>query len=274
MMKPTIPTFVRVFLPSLLLALSACNETTGQPVIAFTAQAGGVAGIAPSVPFITGSGYAVTLTMAQFHMGAVYLNQYNPESGAGSMPCVLDGIYVAEVFGPLDLDLLSPEMVAFPQAGTGTEALAHTAQIFLLEGDINDPDSSEPVLELAGTAQKGITQWPFTATVSIGENRLPQVSDVSEPGANPICAERIVTPIIPVGGAVTPTNNGQLSVRVDVRHMLDGVDFVYLTDGVSPTPAPPYVIPDQIGTTVSDQLFSGLRSDSNVYAISYDQGSN
>jgi hypothetical protein len=274
MMKRSIPTFVLVLVPSLLLALSACNETTGQPVISFTGQAGGIAGVAPSVPFLTGSGYAVTLTTAHFHMGAVYLNQYNPESGAGSTPCVLDGIYVAEVFGPLDLDLLSSEMVAFPQPGTGTEALAHTAQIFLLEGDINDPGSSEPVLELAGTAQKGITQWPFTATVTIGANRLPQVTDVSAPGANPICAERIVTPIIPVGGAITPTNGGQLSVHIDVRHMLDGVDFVYLTDGISPTPAPPYVIPDQIGTTVSDQLFSGLRSEANVYAISYDQGTN
>jgi hypothetical protein len=274
MMKRTVHTFVRVLLPSLLFALSACNDTTGQPIISFTGQAGGVAGIAPSVPFVTGSGYAVTLTTAKLHMGAVYLNQYNPESGAGTMPCVLDGIYVAQLFGPLDLDLLSPEMVAFPQAGSGIEALAYTAQIFLLEGDINDPDNDEPVLELAGTAQKGITQWPFSATVTIGANRLPQVNDVSEPGANPICAERIVTPIIPVGGAVTPTNGGQLSVRIDVRHMLDGVDFVYLTDGVSPPPAPPYVIPDQIGTTVSDQLFSGLRSDANVYAISYAQGSN
>jgi hypothetical protein len=272
MMKRTVHTFVRVLLP--LFALAACNDTTGQPIISFTGQAGGVAGIAPQVPFVTGSGYAVTLTTAKLHMGAVYLNQYNPESGAGTMPCVLDGIYVAQLFGPLDLDLLSPEMVAFPQAGSGTEALAHTAQIFLLEGDINDPDNDEPVLELAGTAQKGITLWPFSATVTIGANRLPQVNDVSEPGANPICAERIVTPIIPVGGAVTPTNGGQLSVRIDVRHMLDGVDFVYLTDGVSPPPAPPYVIPDQIGTTVSDQLFSGLRSDANVYAISYAQGSN
>jgi hypothetical protein len=253
------------------LALAACNDTTGQSIVSFTGRAGGAAFDA-TTPFTTGSGYTVTLTKAQFHLGAVYLNQYNPESGAGTMPCVLDGIYVAQLFGPVDLDLLSPSMVTFPQPGSGTEALAHTAQIFLLEGDINAPDSTEPVLELAGTAQKGTMSWPFSATVTIGENRLPQVNDVSEPGANPICAQRIVTPIEPVGGSITPTNGGELTLGVDVRHMLDGVDFVYLTDGDTPAPAPPYVIPDELGNTVSDQLFAGLRSEANVYAISYAQG--
>jgi hypothetical protein len=206
------------------------------------------------------------LDRATLHFGAVYLNQDNPLSGKGTSGCVLPGIYVGQIFGPLDLDLLSPSAIPFPANGEGTELAALTAEVWLLEGDINTPDSETHVLDVAGTASKNGMSWPFSATVTIGQNRMKPPPDVAMPGANPICAQRIVTPIVPIGGSLTPTNGGTLELRVDPRRMFDGVDFSLLT--ADPTAMPPYVIPDEPGG-ISDQLFGGLRADSGVYAISF-----
>jgi hypothetical protein len=200
------------------------------------------------------------------HFGAVYLNQANPLSGKGASGCILPGIYVGQIFGPLDLDLLSSSTKAFPTDGEGTELAALTAEVWLLEGDINTPDSETLVLDVAGTASKNGMSWPFSAMVTIGQNRMKPPPDAAMPGANPICAERIVTPIAPVGGQLTPTNGGTLELRVDPRHMFDGVDFSLLS--ADPAAMPPYVIPDAPGG-IGDQLFNGLRADSGVYVISF-----
>jgi hypothetical protein len=245
----------------LLPFLAACG-TTGSALVTFGGVAGGPNDLVAGQPFVTGAGYSVALSEARLHLGAIYLNQDNPLSGKGDSGCVLPGIYVAQIFGPLDLDLLSSTMVSFPNRGEGTETVALTAEVWLLEGDIDAPDSQTVVLDVAGTATRGTTQWPFTASVTIGQNRAKPAPNVAMPGANPICKQRIVTPIAPVGGSLTPTNGGQLSLRVDPRAMFDGVDFSLL-DG-----APPFVIPDALGG-ISDQLFNGLRSSTTVYSISF-----
>ena len=220
----------------------------------------------PGLAFTTGAGYALVLDRASLHLGAVYLNQSRPLSGAGETGCVLPGIYVGEVFGPLDLDLLSPALQPFPGVGEGTETAARTAEVWLLEGDIEQIDSDRTVLDVAGTATKGGVAWPFTAQVTLGRNRAVPPPNAAMPGANPICKLRIATPI---AVDLTPTDGGVLTLRVDVRHMFDGVEFSSATL-VSDVP-PAYVIPDEKGG-VGDQLLAGLRARAGVYDLTFKGG--
>jgi hypothetical protein len=248
---------------ALFTLLAACNGTTGSALVRFTGTAQAPEGIAADQPYQTGSGYSLVLHEARMHLGAVYLNQDNPLSGRGEVRCVLPGTYVGQIFGPLDLDLLSSAKIAFPNAGEGTQTRALTAEVWLLEGDIDAPDSQTPVLEVSGTASRGAEEWRFSATVTIGQNRMRAPPSAAMPGANPICQQRIVTPIVPVDGEITPTDGGQLSLVVDPRAMFEGVSFELL----GPSGAE-YTIPDELGG-VSDQLFGGLRANAGVYAIGY-----
>ena len=75
------------------------------------------------------------------------------------------------------------------------------------------------------------------------------------PGANPICLQRIVTPI-PVG--LTLRQGGTVDVRVDVRAMFDLIDFATLTPDASGT----YVIPDET-SGAGGELFNGVTAISN-----------
>jgi hypothetical protein len=246
-----------------LLAVSAaCSGTTGGALVAFDAQAGGAADVAPAQPFTSGAGFTIELERARLHVGAVYLNENVPLSGAGESSCVLPGIYVAQAFGPLDLDLLSPTVQPFPSRGAGSETLARTAEVWLLEGDIGRPDDQTVVLDVAGVAAKDGQRYPFRGVVTIGRNRERPSPSLATPGANPICRQRIVTPI---AVRMTPIDGGVLTLRVDARRMFDGVDFTLATadaEGV-------YVIPDEKGG-VSEQLFDGLRRNAGVYLFSFD----
>jgi len=246
------------------LTLAGCNGTTGNALVSFSGSAGGPADAAPGLTYTTGSGYALTLDRARLHLGAVYLNQNNPLSGAGETGCVLPGIYVGEVFGPLDLDLLSPTLVPFPGSGEGTQTTARTGEVWLLQGDIDQVDSQTVVFDVAGTATKDGTSWPFSAQVTIGQNRALAPPNLALPGANPICKQRIVTPI---AIDLTPTENGALVLRIDPRPMFDGVDFTLAMPDAS-TP-PHYVIPDEKGG-ISDQLFHGLRASAGVYDLRFE----
>ena len=243
--------------------LAACNGTTGSDLVTFTGSAGGASDVAPSLAFTTGSGWQVVLERAKLHVGAVYLNQNVAISGNADQPCVLPGIYVAQLFGPLDLDLLSPALVPFPGAGEGTETEAHTAEVWLLEGDINRATDGTVVLDVAGTATKDLATIPFSAAVTIGQNRASPPPNVAMPGANPICHRRIVTPI---EVDILPKNGGTLQLRVDPRALFDGVDFSRATQ-ISATP-PAYVIPDEQGG-IGGALLAGLHSAFGVYAFSW-----
>lgn len=251
------------FAISALAFVVGCKGTTGNAIVSFSGLAGGPADSSPGIPYLTGSGYQLTLERAQLHLGAVYLNQNNPLSGAGETGCVLPGVYVGEVFGPLDLDLLSPALVPFPGLGEGTQTSARTAEVWLLEGDIDQVDSQTVVFDVAGTATKGGSSWPFSAQVTIGQNRALSPSSLALPGANPICKQRIVTPI---AIDLTPTEGGALTLRIDPRPMFDGVDFSLATPDAG-TP-PHFVIPDEKGG-ISDQLFHGLRANAGVYDLHF-----
>lgn len=248
----------------LVLFVAGCGGTTGSGLVTFTARAGGPAGILAGGPleFDTGSGYHVSLTRARFHLGAVYLNMSVPSSGGPEEPCVLPGIYVAEAFGGIDLDLLSPDLLTFPTPGQGTVNRAVEADVWLTGGDINAADDTTPILQAAGTASKGTQTWPFSATVTIGTNRAVPVQNPAMPGSNPICRQRIAS-LIPVD--ILLTDGGTLDLRVDPRGMWNGVDFSSLTTSGNPHS---FVIPDQPGGA-GGALYKGVLSNSGVYQFTW-----
>jgi len=135
------------------------------------------------------------------HVGAIYLNQTVPSSGAQETSCVLPGIYVAEVFGPLDIDALSGDEQIFPFDGEGNAQAAKAAELWLTGGDtraprdVNDIGNAPVILDVAGTAEKAGASFPFEAQLDIGANRAIPSSDPAHRGSNPICKQRIVTPI-------------------------------------------------------------------------------
>ena len=113
-----------------ILAGAGCGDTTGSALVTFSAIASGPADATGGpLTFQSGFGARLTLTRARLHLGAVYLNQSVPPSGGTSTPCFSSGIYVAQVFGPVDVDLLSPSPVPFPTQGQGTQTAARSAEV-------------------------------------------------------------------------------------------------------------------------------------------------
>ncbi len=250
----------------LLCLTVGCNGTTGSGLVSFSTVAAGSGDITASVPFETGSGYRVQLSRANLHIAAIYLNESVPTSGAQESSCVLPGIYVAQAFGPVDLDLLSATPVPFPFVGEGTATHAATAEIWLAGGAIDDPDDPTVILDVAGAADKDGVVWPFSASVTIGNNRAIPVANPATPGANPICHQRIVTPILV---DLLPSDGGELSLKIDPRGMWNGVDFAALTAADQIAVAPPvYRIPDANGG-VGGSLYKGLVANAGVYAFTF-----
>jgi hypothetical protein len=243
----------------LSLLLAGCSGTTGSNLVSFQALAGGPADAASPLVFQTAIGYSVSLSRARLRIGAIYLNTSNPSSGSGATSCVLPGIYVAEAFGPVTVDLLSPALTAFPIHGEGTETLATTAEVWLTGGDVDAPIDPTVILDVGGTAERGGTSYPFQGSVTISSNRAIPVVSPALPGSNPICKQRIVTPI---AVQLTPTTGGALTLRIDPRGMFQTVDFAAANGGVIPdTNAGP-----------GAALFKGLLSNAGVYQFAWSQG--
>ncbi|HEY1587963.1 MAG TPA: hypothetical protein VGH63_19820, partial [Polyangia bacterium] len=245
---------------ALCAVAAGCSGTTGSGLVTFTARVGGPAD-APgggTLEFGSGTGYHVSLTTAQFHLGAVYLNLSVPASGGPQEPCILPGIYDGQAFGNcddggvcgIDLDLLSPALTTLPVPGEGTANPVIVAEVWLTSGDINAATDPNPVLIASGTATKGGQTFPFSATVTIGPNRQLPPPNQAMPGSNPICRQRIVSPIClnePTrdcrAAGFDLSDGGTLDVRVDPRSMFDNVDFALLTA----QPDGSFVIPDTLG---------------------------
>jgi len=252
---------MRVVVALLGLLVASCGDTTGGALVKFSAVAKGATGDGP-ISFATGSGAKVSLDKAHLHVGAVYLNQTVPTSGSAPESCISQGLYVGEVYGPLDVDLLSSAAQPFPNGGDGTTTQARTAEVWLTGGDINATDDNTVILDLEGTAQLDAGTLPFTATVTIAGNRLPAVTDPSLPSADPICRQRIVSPLLV---DLTPAAGGQLTLQIDSRRLLDSVDFS--TQWPADGGAPASTIPDD-PTGAGGGLFRGLHS-SAVYQFSW-----
>jgi len=218
----------------------ACVGTTGGELVDFPAAAAGAANATSPLLFdettIAGHTYHVTLTEASLHIGALYLDQALPVSGAGDLTCILPSTYTAEVLGTpldggaagLDVDLLSPTPQSFASGGHGTTTPSLAAQIWLTGGDVNAVEDDTPILVVQGTATDDANAtYPFQGTITISTNRIPTNQTT---GSNPPCRERIISPI-PTTTTVQTT--GGLLLRVDARQLFADVDFSALTQSGS-----------------------------------------
>ena len=257
--------FSWIALYPLLTACAGCVGTTGGDLFTFSAFAAGPedAEAAPggTYSFRSGREYNVSLTKAKLHIGAVYLNRSVPPPVA-TTTCALAGIYTAEVTTGLLVDVLSSTPQPFPAPGSGTSERAPTGEVWLHGGDVNDPSDTTVILDIEGTAEKGGVSYPFEGQVTISTNRVSPVEDVAQPGSNPICKQRIVTPI-PTD--IQPTTGGALLVRVNPRGWFGNVEFAAL-ERVSDAP-PLYRFADSSENPPSRNLYVGLRSGSEVYSF-------
>jgi hypothetical protein len=246
------------------LALGGCVGSTGGDLFELDAFARGHADA--SVPFVNGKGYTVTLSRAQVRVGALYLNRAEPTSVSSNTSCTLAGIYVAEVKSSLVVDALSPDPQPFPAGGEATADVARTGEVWLTGGDVNDPDDSAVILDVAGSAERDGASASFDGRLSIGENRVAPAPS-GEPGLRPICKERIVSPIVVDAAAA---RGERLVLSVDPRSMFANVDFSELVPGDDGTlhfdddPA--------TATPASANLYIGLRATSGVYGFAFEPG--
>jgi hypothetical protein len=214
--------------------------------------------------FATGRGYQITLTRAKVQVGAVYLNKAVPISGAQATSCVLPGVYVAQVTSGLDIDALSPALQPFPAQGEAIEARAIAGEVWLTGGDVNAAEDATVILDVAGTAEKQGIAYPFEGKLTIGANRLGPINDPSQPGAHPICKERIVSPI-PLHLDVRA--GGSLLVRVDPRGLFRNVEFSELEKA---TDSPLlYRFSDATEGQPNVNLYGALESREGTYALSW-----
>ena len=258
-----------VFLAALAAPLSACVGTTGSDMFTFDAAAAGPEGAIAGQPytFTSGRGYEVSLTHATLRVGAVYLNRAVPVSGAQATNCILPGTYVAQVTEGLVVDLLSPDPQPFPVKGEATETPARVGEVWLMHEDVAiDEDNRDPILEVAGTATRDGQVFPFEGRITIGANRVPPIANPALPSAQPLCKERIVSPILL---QFTPRAGGSLLLRIDPRGLFGNVDFAKLDP---PTTGSTYEFADTSVPGPSANLYLGLQSRTGVYAFSWVEG--
>jgi hypothetical protein len=232
----------------LLVSLGACVGTTGGEVVTFAAVAAGPPEAVDGQPFefANDRGWHISLTSASLHVGAVYLNQSVPVSGAQNTSCILPGTYVAQVTTGIDVNLLSPAEQPFPKPGTGVAIPALAGQLWLAGGDIDTVDDSTPILHVEGTAEKGGASFPFTGSITIGANRA--ASQFS--GGSRICKQRIVSPI---AASLEPRAGGRLRIVVDPRLLFVNVDFTAPATGA-------YTFPDDSSDQPSRNLYQNLHA--------------
>jgi hypothetical protein len=236
------------------MVTASCGGSTGDNLVTFRAAAAGPqdAIAMQSLGFGSDRGWNVVLTKGTLHVGAVYLNQSVPVSGAQDTSCILPGTYVAQVTTGQDVDLLSGAAQPFPSPGTGVTTPALAGQVWLTWGNINTVAEEKPVLTLAGTAEKNGRSIAFEATVTIGTNRAADSSSTSLAGANPICKQRIVSPI---PAAIEPETSGSLLLRVDPKALFTNVDFA----SVAPMGGT-YTFPDDSSDQPSRNLYQNLHA--------------
>jgi hypothetical protein len=209
---------------TLLLAVS-CNGTTGYDLVQFYAAASGPTDAVKGQPYTFDAGEGrVTLTRATLHVGALYLSQAAPTSGGGPAPCTppgtYDGVFVGEVRGGGDVDLLDPSPQELSVTGDGTTVPPATGQVWLMQDDVNNPDQGT-ILTVEGSFQSGGRTQTFSGAMSIDGSRLapPKATDPL-PGNAQICKLRIVSDI-PVH--VTLAQGGTLLLRVDPKRLFNAV---------------------------------------------------
>ena len=235
--------------------ITGCVGSTGSDFVEFKAYAAGPEHADASNPyeFTSDLGFDVTLTRARLHIGAAYLDSAMPTLGAQATSCVLPGLYVASVPGPVDVDVLSGTPQPFSVTGEGTATRALAGELWLTGGNIEADDDSTVILDVAGTAAKDGTLLPFEGKVTIGQNRAIAASSPALPGSHPICKQRIVSPI-PVDFA--PRAGGALLIRVNPAGWFSNVNFSKLAPSVASPGS--FAFSDDSSDQPSRNLFGGL----------------
>ena len=241
--------------------LGSCVSSTGEALIEFEAAA---VGDEASRHFVSSLGYEVRLEKAFLFVGALYLNQSAPGNYTWETSCVLPGIYSAEVRSGLRVDALSETRQAFPTQGRGTTEPSRAGEIWLSSGNIDAANDTTVILEVKGEAEKEGRRWPFEAQLTIGQNRAEPPSNPALPGSNPMCRQRIVTPI-PV--ELQLKNQGLLILKVVPSAWFDKVDFSKLPE----EGAPPYRFADRAAGQADNALYSGLRAHVGPYFFSFEE---
>lgn len=254
------------------LALTGCVDTTGNRLVTFKAQAsaapdiGAVAG--QPLRFSTPRGFDVTLSTARVYVGALYFSTVTPmtASGAQEAPCVAPGITTGEVRGGQAFDALDPTPQPFPVEGVGSDLPTRSAAVWLTADDVNADDERTVVLQVAGEAARGGVTWPFEASFRIGNNRITPPRNPALPSSNPICEQRIVTP---VAFDATFTEGGTVWLQLDPRAFFTSVNFATL-EQVSTTP-PLFRFRDETATAeqADTALYNGLRANAGPYRFEF-----
>ncbi len=245
-------------------ALGACVGSTGGGVVTFDVTAHGpkTASLTSGYAFHTTAGWDVTLTRAKMQIGAVYLNRSVPLASERETSCVLPGIYVGEVTDGVVVDVLDPAGQKFPVRGEGTKDHAVTAEIWLGAGDVNRTSDDTVLLEVTGTAKKSGVIIPFEGTITIGKNRAIPPENAALPGANPLCEQRIISPI-PV--SLDLGDNGTLDLTIEPRAWFDGVAFEKLTQD-SPGH---FQFGDDSASQPDINLYMGFRGNQGAYGFAF-----
>lgn len=271
-------------------AVAACNGTTGDELVTFPAYAAGAKGAGD--PF-EANGWTVQLTFAQMYVGAVYVNESPPQNGAtfNTPTCIDPGIYCAQVPGGVEVNLLSPNPQPFSVQGNGSADLGLSWEIYLVDGDVNDPDINAfgvpNSVDLQGTARRdsdGLTvSWAATVTIN-ASNRGEPAQQAGQPGVNPICHQRIIE-LGDLSLQLQP--GGSLLLTIDPRGwFLVPIDFSTLPavntpqcnlDQNSMFGDAQYCIPDssnlpgtELGAQQGAGLFNNIRTAGNAaFALAY-----
>ncbi len=243
---------------------TACVGSTGGGVVTFNAVAHGpkTANLTSGYAFHTTAGWDVTLTRAKMQIGAVYLNRSVPLASARETSCVLPGIYVGELTDGIVVDVLDPAGQTFPVRGEGTKDHAVTAEIWLGASDINAQSDDTILLDVTGLATKGAATIPFEGTITIGKNRAIPPENSALPGANPLCEQRIISPI-PV--SLDLADNGTLDLTIEPRAWFDGVAFDKLTEA-SPGH---FQFGDDSASQPDINLYMGFRGNQGAYGFAF-----
>jgi hypothetical protein len=263
--------------------LASCTGTTGYDLVSFYAAGRGPADAQPGQPYTFVSGrFQISLTKAVMHVGAMYLDQSLPTSGAAESTCTLPGTYVGEVRAGRDIDMLDPSAQFFPalrgeNPGDGSTIPAAVGQVWLSGADVNSttaqtaPQSILPsVLVLEGTAvdTTDASAFPFAGSISIQPSGAPL--DKAFPGANPICQQRIVSQI---RVDITLSQSGTLILNLDPTPLFTNVDFTEFASPISTDPLL-YGFQDH-GMNDTDQpsiaLYANLRASGPVYRFEWKQ---
>lgn len=247
------------------LSFAGCLGSTGGELIEFEAFAAGPEGAVKGDPYVFENqrGYRVSLEKAILHIGAVYLNRSTPTSVSQDTSCYLAGVYIAEVPGGLDVDVLDPEPQPFPVEGFATTERATTAEIWLTGGPVDAESDPTVIAQVVGVASKDGYEIPFEGAITISDNRAVETTDPALPGAKPICKQRVVSPI---AVDITPAEGGTLLVRVDPRDWFQNVEFDLLeqaSDGL-------YQFRDDSEDQPSRNLYSGIRANADVYVLTFE----